>query len=664
MNDDLVQHFKSQLKLLPGTKLWFGAVVDDPKDPVVLLAKKELDQARLKKGVETVGKVKRAVTRCFIGQLTKEDGHLIFTVDADASHGVGRTAALKSALLVLARDQDAGLQELSRARIAGGADQSTPITAKASAKSQLFGGVFSKVLEASKKLGKATDEKERAKGAEKLRAHAAEWLSKHGARGHADDALKTREMWAVLRRAQAVSAVAPSTDELKTSLGYLLMQAEGDVKRLDNDPFKLPELRDTRDDLALWIEQAGDAGGLDAQIKTAKARLQELDTEILRAPAVSTPTQRKVVANARVRAKKLSEEATPNLLQRAADLGYTPEDIETIRRFLGKSCELTVNFDAPKQINLPNGPKSVAELIEASGCIMNRFETGRSGGESDWSGRERVERKLFPDYPELPDDQSSAREKAERPRYASLNVGESSLGGTNASTYGLHSMALDDTIRERCTLTFDDSFNIKDPDAVATFDHMDHMLLGKLTSVDDNEAQFWMQQTLAVARNERGATKSVMDYIEVQVHGPIDIERDIKYVRAVFHESFGNPVGMTLRGMGGGKPVLWTYFKLHDQMVLEPPSGPGLVHFVQIWNELSDWYEDGMTPNGQPLGGYGGNAEYKDAWERLKSGMPPAFLFVSDPSRAQLTQLVGGRDPDDAPDINLRPPPKPKRKKG
>jgi hypothetical protein len=235
-------------------------------------------------------------------------------------------------------------------------------------------------------------------------------------------------------------------------------------------------------------------------------------------------------------------------------------------------------------------------------------------------------------------------ERSERPRYAAANPTTSALGAADTSTYGMSALVLNEAVRGRTTITADDTFAVGGPEEVGTFDDLDHVLLIKLSS---SEGKDFAETILAHAKGQRADTKG-FGYMETQVHGKIDIDRDVAYIRANFNEAFGTDAGKSIMRMADTKPVIWSYLKKRDQMVLQPTKGPPAAHFLRVWLEVKKLRKDAEDAN-KPLPTFAPHPVLAKKWNELLAVMPPANIDVWDAKRAELGQL-SGRKPGDAPE--------------
>jgi len=347
-----------------------------------------------------------------------------------------------------------------------------------------------------------------------------------------------------------------------------------------------------------------------------------------------TDTQRAVVAKVQKDAKKQSSKAKSKLVKIIKKAGYTKDDVEKLRDYIRKS-EITINFNASQYI----GDRPLVEVI-AQGGVKNRFETGSSGGESDFAGREKVERDLFPAYRELKEDDSMEK-KGERPKYAATNLAGAAGGATFQSTYGQTALVLKDNAKSAMTFTDEDTFG---SGSLGTFDYFDHVILQKIKNKGDS----WLHAAMKMARGEGDKTdRNLGAYMEAQIHGDVTMD-DVAAIRASFNEAWGDPAGDAIRRLGGPtRPVMWYFGNNQDQLVVEPLDGPALAIFNDIFERARPVRAQWKRQAGDNF-----NAQYPPGdirrqltalWDELLTKMPPAYVDVKDAKKDSMTQYKGDR---------------------
>jgi hypothetical protein len=373
--------------------------------------------------------------------------------------------------------------------------------------------------------------------------------------------------------------------------------------------------------------------------------VQRLVTQMQAAPQIQrgpqSETQKAVMEEAQKKAKKLSDKARKQLIKIMKKLGFEDGDVDILRNAV-RGAEVTINFQANKKI----GSDTVAEKIVGGGSIKNMFETGFSGGDNDKKARGDVEKNLFPEYDPLTPD-SPMEHKKDRPKYASSNVGYAAEGGAYTSSYGQSAFVLKDDIKKNSTITPSDSFGANNPALVGTYDHLDHVLLARVSA---KEGLQWATTILNQAKGKREVYNSgnpVTNYLELQVHSDVTMD-DVAYIRASFQEAFGNKAGEALRSLASKtRPIIWTTHRNAHQAIIEPlDDAPGGVQsdakskFAAIWTEVENLRKqaaaDGKTD--PPM------MAMKKAWQDLIAAMPPANLFIGDPKEQDKIPQIKGRD--------------------
>lgn len=139
----------------------------------------------------------------------------------------------------------------------------------------------------------------------------------------------------------------------------------------------------------------------------------------------------------------------------------------------------------------------------------NQFEVHASNGTYDLSSRMVWENNIFKNY-------YNSEKPFNRVKYGNLNV---SLYKRNpmCNGYGKCSFVLKDSIKQRCTFTMGDTSRLTDT-SIRTFDYPYFIY-------DD----IYKDTFLSLIKNGHA---SLLSYIEVQIHGPIQINRDVEYVMA------------------------------------------------------------------------------------------------------------------------------------
>lgn len=168
---------------------------------------------------------------------------------------------------------------------------------------------------------------------------------------------------------------------------------------------------------------------------------------------------------------------------------------------------VTINFH-PDRIDA--GGRTVIEGLLADGRFRSQFETGISnGGLTAHPGgdRDRWEERMFGGA-----YQRSGVTPADRPKYGALDLRHHPAGA--ARRFGSAHLRLHSEVNARTTFTLGDSFN--EPEQAGVFDALSPVLAG-------------------LADHLTGAGP-LDDYVEAQVHGPVELAADVEAV--VLDDSF------------------------------------------------------------------------------------------------------------------------------
>ncbi len=194
-------------------------------------------------------------------------------------------------------------------------------------------------------------------------------------------------------------------------------------------------------------------------------------------------------------------------------------------------ARITISFHPDR---LLKDGRTVAEALLADGRYKSQFETAISNGSRTafpGGARDHWEAKLFGGaYHEPP---SPAHE---RPKYGALDIMEHSDGGS--PRFGSCYLVLRPHVNERCTFTWGDSYF--GPEHVGTSDTFEPLLASMLEAAHSDRRVLAVHTSVSqlVERLDRLAPldrhasndapgRALDDYIEAQVHGPIDLSSDV-----------------------------------------------------------------------------------------------------------------------------------------
>lgn len=246
---------------------------------------------------------------------------------------------------------------------------------------------------------------------------------------------------------------------------------------------------------------------------------------------VLTPAQRAAVLHVREVAVRDRPTALARIARALAgsDASYDPEQLVAGVVDPGR---LTLNFHPDR---LLGDGRTVAAALAAEGNYRSQFETGISnGGLTAFPGgdRDRWEESLFGGA-----YHSAQVGPAERPRYGGLNLLDHPDGA--CPRFGSCHLRLRSDVLARATFCFGDShLGPKDCATIDVFEPVLAALLHATTETGISLGVAGMDATMLVRalmrRRRRGAWtpgaagRALDDYIEAQIHGDIDLSRDVE----------------------------------------------------------------------------------------------------------------------------------------
>jgi hypothetical protein len=278
-----------------------------------------------------------------------------------------------------------------------------------------------------------------------------------------------------------------------------------------------------------------------------------------------SPTQHYVLEDLRTKAETRSNAARQELLRIADDFGCTEKDLDKCLAYIRDEAPLTINF-FPAELSVL-GARNI-DAFSMDSHYRNAFELcERAQSARDAKDvRDEWERRLFEGgyhaHELIPD---------ERPKYASLNADQDPRGGSRF--WGDCFFILSKSIRDRVSLTPDDS-SVCDADSVGTFENCQHVL------VRANEAR--LAAILETSRSGKPTPVNVVNaYVEAQIHGPIELSRDIEAL-VVNQRYAGTDIEAKLRKFAeaNGIEMRWTNGKKvmsdleHENAVVRDISDP------------------------------------------------------------------------------------------
>ncbi|GAQ84258.1 hypothetical protein KFL_001820110 [Klebsormidium nitens] len=224
-------------------------------------------------------------------------------------------------------------------------------------------------------------------------------------------------------------------------------------------------------------------------------------------------TQVNVMRDSKRRAKEASDAALPRLRKRFAKLGFDEDQLNVLRH-IAEKAPIVIHFNPDRRMGWFTN-RTVLKAFLSDTHYRNKYETGVSGA---WNrGRDQKERKLFGGLYH----QSWGPPGWERPKYGALKG--LPVGNTFFSIFGSCHFELQNDVRKRCTFGYGvTSDDLKQ--TPGTCEHFAHVLArcGKdqirwLVAVSEKRSfAHWSEPHLA---------------IEAQIHGPIQLKKDIREVR-------------------------------------------------------------------------------------------------------------------------------------
>lgn len=184
---------------------------------------------------------------------------------------------------------------------------------------------------------------------------------------------------------------------------------------------------------------------------------------------------------------------------------------EELARPLTETARVTLNFHPDRE---GRDGVTVAQGLLRDGSYRSQFETGiTNGSPTAFPGgdRDRWESLLF----------GGAYDGVtqERPKYGAFNVMRHPDGGS--PRFGSCYVELSREMLQRCTFTWGDSYY--HPEHAGTIDRFDTVLAAWLEATDLGVLNEHLSRT-----TDRPHGRALDEYIEAQVHGPIDLALDVE----------------------------------------------------------------------------------------------------------------------------------------
>lgn len=322
--------------------------------------------------------------------------------------------------------------------------------------------------------------------------------------------------------------------------------------------------------------------------------IPELKRRELRLPANDagwtaslSEAQLAAIDHMRTAARSVSEECRSTAAAVLRRSGLTTCGIDDVIRGILRHARVTLNFHPDRPLS---GGYTVAEGLLRDGVYRSQFETGvTNGSRTAFPGgdRDRWERTLFGGAYHSPGDRD-----VERPKYGALNVMHYADGA--APRFGSCYFRLRPHMLGRCTFTFGDSH--AGPKRIGTSDAFEPLAAALLESCESSGSALGAPDTDVVALVRRllgpgggahassGAVgRALDDYIEAQIHGPLDLSADVEAL--VADPSFrGTPVGDGLEALCARYGISFAWhpgFRLAVDSVPDDFRGPAMPPFAR-----------------------------------------------------------------------------------
>ncbi len=233
-------------------------------------------------------------------------------------------------------------------------------------------------------------------------------------------------------------------------------------------------------------------------------------------PIPFTQVQEKALEYSFKKARVFNKNITPNLIAKVQGLGGTVEDVRLLRDYIKNRAPIIIHVRIP-----------TINLLLKDTHYRSLFEIHSSGGSMDTSARNTWEQVLFNKI-------YDGCEPHERVKYGVVNIMNDPAGVTSARAYGDCYFVLNENVRKRTTFIVGDSSSQEMhlctlPSSNIMLYLLSDELLKKAMDISAGK--------LKCSKNDN------YSYIEIQVHGDIRLDRDIKeLVVPGAHKSCGDTV--------------------------------------------------------------------------------------------------------------------------
>jgi hypothetical protein len=218
------------------------------------------------------------------------------------------------------------------------------------------------------------------------------------------------------------------------------------------------------------------------------------------------PCQRAALAYITAMAKTSHEGALALLVARCKRLTFSEEQVMTTLAYFRNTVKLIIHVKKELLID--------PTTLGGDTHYRSQFETHTSNGLLDRQRRAEWERDLFGGAYDV-------CEPAHRPKYGVANVVNDPRGIARCEHYGTCLLELSPAVRRRCTFSGADSGRREDFQ-LATCNYYAHVLLNDYTDGELGSIIFVATQSIACLDS-----RSINNYKEVQIHGPVALSSDV-----------------------------------------------------------------------------------------------------------------------------------------
>ncbi len=221
-----------------------------------------------------------------------------------------------------------------------------------------------------------------------------------------------------------------------------------------------------------------------------------------------TEKQQKVVKHCTKKARIFSKNVEAHVFKRFLEMDYGMEELDKVRDYIKNKVNIIIHF---------NG--TLVEKFISDGHYKSCFEvTGKGVGYNSW--RSTKEKNIFGGF------YDDTTEPSERLKYGCINLFNSPTGWTAAQAYGRSFLVLKQEVKLRTTYLYGNSSG--NETYIQNFDSCNNMLL----FIPQN----MLKDLIEYVINGKIPTQS-HTYVECQIHGDIDFNRDIEDI--VQHDGYG-----------------------------------------------------------------------------------------------------------------------------